>query len=60
MMRALGWLSAVLGLLLLILGVALRHTGIMGEAFLVVGGYAVVQGALLLLEVWWRGRGGST
>jgi hypothetical protein len=59
-MRTLGWLSVVLGLLLLILGVALRHTGIMGEAFLVLGGYAVIQGALFLLEVWWRSRGGST
>jgi hypothetical protein len=60
MMRTLGRLSLVLGLLLLILGVALRRTGIMGEVFLVLGGYAVIQGALLLLEVWWRGRGGST
>ena len=54
--QSLGWVLAVFGLVVVTLGHALFRTGILGELLLLLGGYAVLQGAFLIIEAWWKRR----
>jgi hypothetical protein len=57
--QTIGVLLLTVGVFALVLGIALRETGLFGLLFRAGGGYCVLQGAFLLLEAWWRGRRGS-
>jgi hypothetical protein len=57
--RSIGVLLLTVGVPALVLGIALRKTGLFGLLFLIVGGYCVLQGVFIFLEIWWRGRRGS-
>ena len=55
--RTLGWMAIAFGLILLVLGIALREAGILGEVFLILGGLGVLQGTFALVDAWVRTRG---
>jgi hypothetical protein len=50
-------MAIAFGLILLVLGIALREAGILGEVFLILGGLGVLQGTFALVDAWVRTRG---
>jgi hypothetical protein len=44
--------------MVLVVGIALRETGMMGQIFLGLGAYGILNGVLFLAEAWWMGRKG--
>jgi hypothetical protein len=56
--QAVGWLALLVGVMVLVVGIALRETGMMGQIFLGLGAYGILNGVLFLAEAWWMGRKG--